>query len=143
MIDAQCERGVKKVWGSTECLFSGPLYSRHRLEVLPGGYSSIHYHVQRANRFHVESGTIAVVVFRGWRYERVILTQDTCYDVPSLVPHQFQCIEGGTLFEDYWPDRGGQVREDDIVRLTVGGYAPIDELPGLIEVLLASEIGGK
>ena len=132
-----------KVWGSTECLFSCPLYSRHRLEVLPGGYSSIHYHANRANRFHVETGTIAIVVFRAWRYERVILTQDTCYDVPSLVPHQFQCVEGGIVYEEYWRDRGGEVREDDIVRLTVGGYAAIDELPDLVPRLMADQVGDE
>lgn len=132
-----------KAWGSTECLISCPLYSRHRLEVLAGGYSSIHWHAERANRFHVESGTIAVVTFHAWRYDRLVLTVDNSCDVPSLVPHQFQVIEGGVIVEEYWPDRGGAVREDDIVRLTVGGHAAIDELPDLVRRLIVEQAGGK
>lgn len=130
----------EKAWGTTECLISGPLYSRHRLAVKTGGYSSVHYHVDRANRFIVESGSIAVAVFYAWRVERHVLTVDNTLDVSSLVPHQFQVLEDGIVVEEYWPDRGGSVREDDIVRLCKGGSDCPSEIEGLAEWLIWNEV---
>ena len=112
-----------KVWGRTRCTVESPVFLRHELEVEKGGYCSVHYHNSRANRFHVLSGQVAVVQFFGWTTKRTILGADartlenTCY-VSSRVPHMFQVIESGKVIEDYWPDRGGNASNDDIVRLT-------------------------
>lgn len=111
----------EKVWGRTRTTHRSPLYSRHELEVEEGGYSSVHWHAQRANRFLVVSGAIRVVELYGWQERVFELTAGNTHDVPSLVPHQFQVIESGRVIEEYWPDRGGEVLEEDIIRLTRGG----------------------
>lgn len=113
--------GETKVWGHTCCTHDSPLYSRHELKLIKGGYSSVHYHRERANRFCVVDGIVYVVTLYAWRTHSVRLTAGNIYDVPSLVPHMFQVEESGTMVEEYWPDRGGKVRCNDIERLTVGG----------------------
>jgi mannose-6-phosphate isomerase-like protein (cupin superfamily) len=90
------------------------------LNVKRGGYCSIHYHEQRANRFFVVSGMIQVIALLGPNMSSVILTDSMQYDVPSMVPHMFGVYRDGIVIEDYWPDRGGRVASEDIVRLTEG-----------------------
>lgn len=53
------------------------------------------------------------------------------YDVPSMMPHMFIVHGGGVLYEEYFPDRGGTVWRDDIVRLIEGGRLEISKLSGL------------
>lgn len=112
------ETWTTKVWGSTRCVYESSKFSGHELKVNAGGYCSVHYHEQRANRFIVDSGVIAVVEFYAWEIDRRILTKGQTADVPSLIPHQFQVIQTGVVREEYWADRGGEVRQDDIARLT-------------------------
>lgn len=85
------------------------------------GYCSWHYHQQRANAFKVLSGIIDVAVLYGPRLEVHRLSADMVLRVPSLVVHQFRVVESGVMIEEYVADRGGDVREDDIVRLMEGG----------------------
>ena len=49
------------------------------------------------------------------------LTDGEIYDVPSLVVHGFAVLEDAEIVEEYWADRGGTVRRDDISRLCHGG----------------------
>jgi len=111
---------VQKCWGSTELIVDSDLFQRHMLNVKRGGYCSIHYHEQRANRFFVVSGMIQVIALLGPNMSSVILTDSMQYDVPSMVPHMFGVYRDGIVIEDYWPDRGGRVASEDIVRLTEG-----------------------
>lgn len=110
-----------KCWGRTRCLIERPHYQLHQLEV-EQGYCSIHYHRDRANRFIVESGEVLVTQFFHTKEEsqRLCVPGDW-FDIPSMVVHQFKVINPGEIFEEYFPDRGGTIRTDDIVRLTVGG----------------------
>jgi len=110
---------VEKCWGRTRCLTDTPWYQRHELFV-EQGFCSIHYHQNRANRFHVESGVIEVHEFFWKRTQVIRLSADMTFDVPSLVVHQFRVIQYGRIFEEYYPDRGGQIRTDDIIRLHEG-----------------------
>lgn len=127
---------VRKVWGRTKELVDSPFYSRHELEVVAGGYCSLHYHRERANRFRVVSGMIEIVEMFGPFVCRRKLGPENTYDVPSLVPHMFIVHKDGILYEEYFPDRGGTVRRDDIVRLVEGGQLDISQLGGLPECLL-------
>ncbi len=80
----------------------------------------------------VVSGTIEIVEFYATRLVRTLLGPENTYDVPSLVPHMFVVHKNGTLFEEYYSDRGGPVCRDDIVRLIEGGakdVALLNELP--------------
>lgn len=110
-----------KAWGRTRRLIGSELFERHELEVNRGGFCSVHWHAERANRFIVLTGEIHVFAFYGWHVERHELGPDNILDIPSLVPHIFQVISDGRVLEDYWPDRGGRVRSDDIHRLVSGG----------------------
>jgi hypothetical protein len=121
-----------KDWGRTREVISSPFYSRHELEVLAGGFCSIHYHRERANRFLIMEGVIEIVEFFGPRYARHQLGPDNTYDVPSLVPHMFIVHRTGTMIEEYYPDRGGKVIISDIVRLVEGGITEdLNELADL------------
>lgn len=124
-----------KVWGRTRELVDSPFYSRHELEVRAGSYCSLHFHRSRANRFVVVSGAIEIVEMFALHTVRTLLGPENTYDVPSLVPHMFVVHRDGVLFEEYYPDRGGQVRRDDIVRLVEGGVRDVGllhELPSCI-----------
>lgn len=117
---------VEKVWGSTKCIYQSEFASEHHLNVKAGGYCSFHYHRERANRFIVQSGCIRVVCAYGWDLHFVLIGPDNVFDVPSLVPHQFQVLKSGQVIEQYWADRGGKVEESDIERLTTGNMAESD-----------------
>lgn len=129
---------VTKVWGRTKELVDSPFYSQHELEVVAGGYCSLHYHLDRANRFRVVSGLIEIVEMFGPVVSRRKLGPENTYDVPSLVPHMFIVLKDGVVFEEYYPDRGGEVRRDDIVRLIEGGKLDQARLGELPECLIPS-----
>ena len=118
MIHAQWED--KPAWGKTRADVISAKYSHHTLRTIAGGCSSVHWHKNRLNRFVVVSGRIAVVELYGWETKRTVLDTGASLEVPSLVPHQFQSLVNSQVIEEYWPDRGGNVEVDDIVRLSVG-----------------------
>lgn len=133
----------EKVWGKTREVISSEFYSKHELQVIDGGYCSIHYHLKRANRFIITSGTIEVVEFYGPHFKRHLLGPDNTYDVPSLVPHMFIVHTNGSMIEEYYPDRGGIVETSDIIRLIEGGKLDsASDINGLPDKLLAL-IGGQ
>jgi mannose-6-phosphate isomerase-like protein (cupin superfamily) len=111
-----------KTWGKTWPVIETDHYARYALIGLQGGYSSLHYHRQRANRFVVERGAILVWQIFGLQIETSQpITDGGTFEVPSLVVHGFAVLEDARLIEEYWPDRGGLVRRDDICRLCHGG----------------------
>jgi hypothetical protein len=112
-----------KVWGRTRAAFSNNLYSKHELETKAGGFCSLHYHSHRCNRFTIIAGQIEIVEFYGPSVRRQVLTDGNTFDVPSLVPHLFVSLADSSLIEEYYPDRGGVVSDDDIVRLITGGFS--------------------
>lgn len=121
----------KKVWGLTRELVHSDLYSKHELKVKAGGYCSLHYHVGKANRFHVIDATIAVIEMYGPVVKKYMLGPDNVHDVPSLVPHLFCVYKSGTVFEEYYPDRGATVSRDDITRIVEGGLLRVERLDAL------------
>jgi len=117
-----------KVWGYTKELIGTPYYSKHKLEVVGGSYCSLHYHLHRANKFIVESGRVIIIEMFGPKIIKTVLGPDNSYVVPSLVVHMFAVLESGTLYEEYYGDRGGTVANDDIIRIVEGGMLPHDEI---------------
>ena len=113
----------KKIWGRTRCVENNAFYQRHELEVVAGGFCSIHYHRRRANRFRVISGKIQVTEWMASFSNVHTMTAGKVLDVPSLVVHQFRVLESGEVIEEYWGDRVGsaEISTSDIVRLTTGG----------------------
>ncbi len=131
---------VEKVWGLTRELVDSPFYSNHELKVEAGGYCSLHYHHHRANKFEVISASIEVIEMFGPFIKRTKLGPENTYEVPSLVPHMFIVHQSGILFEQYYSDRGGAVKRDDIVRLIEGGKLNVNQLNELPECLFKDTI---
>lgn len=113
-----------KVWGRVQHIFADPHAAVSCLVIEKGYRCSVHRHIHRANLFAVQCGRIVVDTYDGDGVESVYLGPGDTYSVPSGVWHCFRVIESGSLTEVYWPDRGGEVRLDDIERRDVGG---IDE----------------
>lgn len=127
-----------KIWGKTRCLINTPYYSEHKLELEAGGVCSCHYHKHRANCFCVESGSVTIIQVFAWKIESEVLTPGMVFDVPSLVPHQFQCTSSGVMREIYYPDRGGIVSDSDIIRLSQGVKVDSEFLKSTIGVVASN-----
>lgn len=116
-----------KCWGTVLHCFHNEQASVSYLEVNAGYRCSLHYHKERANTFIVISGSILVEqshidkdAQEGGVTHKVLHRSDSL-TVPSGVPHRFTVLDSGKLIEVYFPDRGGRVMLDDIVRFDVGG----------------------
>lgn len=121
-VDFESVEWEQKTWGETFLFSSSDRHEHHLLRVERGGYSSIHYHEDRANLFIVRSGVIVVAEWRSPVDVAIhTLGADNTLEVPSRVPHAFAVLESGACEEVYWGDRGGLVRHSDIVRLCQGG----------------------
>ena len=125
-----------KCWGRVLHCFANEQASVSYLEVLDGYQCSIHYHKERANTFVVVSGII--VVEEWWdhvahtKFDGDELAIHKCEVVTTLLPghshtvpsrrtHRFKVMESGSLIEVYFPDNGGKVDIEDIIRLNEGG----------------------
>ena len=124
---------VDKCWGKTREIVDSPFYSKHELKIEAGGYCSLHFHIERANRFIIQSGLVEIIEMFGPQVRKTLLGPDNTYDVASLVPHMFAVRKSGTMIEEYFADRGGTVRRNDITRIVEGGTFKnsnlIDALP--------------
>lgn len=123
-----------KVWGETREIAHTQFYSRHELILRPNTYCSLHYHQHRANKFTIISGVVTIIEMYGPMVRKFVLdanSDNLFYDVPSLVPHMFVVNESGYMVEEYYPDRGGEVDRDDIVRIVEGGMMNSDDLDKL------------
>lgn len=117
-------------------VISTSIYSRHELKLIAGGFCSLHYHEHRANRFNLLSGVVEIVEMYGPLFCRRFLTPNNIYDVPSCVPHMFLVYKPGEMVEEYYADRGGVVRDDDIIRIFEGNFTAVDELKELPQKLV-------
>ena len=118
-----------KVWGSVLHIFASPHAAVSCLTVEAGYCCSKHYHRQRVNQFAVQEGLICVETWKelnGERTTKMILPGEV-YIVPSGMWHRFRVLESGKVVEVYWPDRGGIVKLDDIVRADVGGKDDLED----------------
>ena len=120
-----------KPWGKTQTLVDSIYYSKHELHINQGGYCSLHYHMQKANKFVLISGDVRIVELFGPEICETKLVIDKPYCVASLVPHFFAAYNDSELIEEYYPDRCGQVLHNDIIRLTDGGNCAIDNLAAI------------
>jgi len=119
----------EKCWGKTRKIVGTRHYSEHELVVMSGGYCSFHYHLNRSNIFAVpvsSSAIIRVVVAVGWSIKSRIVRAGESFEVMPMVPHQFQVLEYGVIYEEYIP-KTGIVSDSDIVRLTIGGQVDLDD----------------
>lgn len=124
---------ANKFWGETREIIHTPYYAKHELKLIKGGYCSLHYHRQRANRFIVKSGKVEIITWFGPIYQSQIIGPDNTIVVASLVAHLFFVHADSEMDEEYYPDRGGEVTRDDIVRLMEGGN--IEEGKSIIDTI--------
>jgi mannose-6-phosphate isomerase-like protein (cupin superfamily) len=110
-----------KCWGDVAHIFVSDRAAVSHLRVDRGFRCSRHYHRERANQFAVISGRIIVEEWEDNAIVETSLCAGQSYTVPSGRIHRFRVCESGELIEVYWPDDGGTVRLDDIVRLDEGG----------------------
>lgn len=120
----------EKIWGYTREVENFGTYSRHELILNANHYCSLHYHIDRSNKFIITSGSVVIFEFYGPSVKRIDLHIGDDYIVPSLVPHLFAVVESGSMVEEYYANKDKVVLSSDIVRLCCGGrYDDLEQLP--------------
>lgn len=118
-----------KVWGVTWPVITSTLYARFALETHAGGFSSLHFHRNRANRFHVIEGAIFVYEHTSRDARAQLLRKGDTFDVFPLSLHSFAVLQSGFVIEEYYaPGRPGvpPVDVSDIERLSEGGWLEVN-----------------
>lgn len=115
---------VRKVWGTTQCLLSTPLFELHRLVIHPMHRCSFHTHEHKHNAFYVINGLLFIDSALGVndRKDSVCLSGRAAYTVAPGVWHQFRTESAGCLaLEMYYLDKGGiEPLFEDIIRSDMG-----------------------
>ncbi len=103
-----------KVWGMTSEVFSHSGVSVHRISVNKGGACSKHRHDHKYNTFFVESGQLAIDVWKNDYdlIDQTILRSGERMDVKPMEFHRFVAEEDTIAYEIYWT----HLDEDDITR---------------------------
>lgn len=116
-----------KAWGRTRQLIDSPDLHVSLIEVESGGYCSRHLHSTKHNIFAVLSGCLQVTVFEPFPDNhipletRALSQQDQPFVVAPNTVHQFLGNERTFAAEAYFARVPGRLRDDDIVRYSVGG----------------------
>lgn len=112
-----------KVWGITEPLVESPLFSMHRLTILPNARCSKHSHKYKWNGFYVESGTLIIEVEKAdypLTDKTVLGPREFCQVRPGEV-HWFRTEDGPVeAVEMYYLEP----LSEDIVRKDCGSVKP-------------------
>lgn len=112
---------TKKAWGKTQQLFNNSSTEVHRIEVVRGGYCSIHEHTAKLNLFFVEFGELRVTTF-GRNLQPIqchTIRPGKSFTVASGTLHQFEATEPTVAYEIYSVDRS--IDPEDIIRHSQGG----------------------
>jgi len=107
-----------KVWGKTELLEANGVLEFHRIEAKSGGVCSKHKHKYKWNGFFVESGSLAIRVWKN-NYDLIDETIIKAGEYTKVAPgeyHQFEALEDTIAFELYW----AEFNHNDIKRRTSG-----------------------
>jgi len=108
-----------KVWGETRDIFEKSDVSLKHISCKEGFKCSVHKHESKFNQFYVLSGWIFINVWKN-DYDLIDYTELGPGDITIVKPgefHDFEALEDSEVLEIYWVE----LREDDIVRNTVGG----------------------
>jgi mannose-6-phosphate isomerase-like protein (cupin superfamily) len=112
----------QKSWGEKHNLFHSLYVVIDRLYIKQGGFSSLHSHKFKFNRFFVESGRLLIRMQsrNGHDFNRFIIGPNEKYKVFDICPgkvHQFQALEETIAIEIVYV----RALEKDIYRITEGG----------------------
>jgi mannose-6-phosphate isomerase-like protein (cupin superfamily) len=114
---------VAKAWGTTRRVHLDQGSEVWHASIVMGGHSSVHRHETKANKFVVQVGKLAVIVFEDDRRtvrHTIELTAGMATTIEAGVWHQFLAHVPVELIEIYWTDLG----RSDIERETEGGVSP-------------------
>jgi len=109
-----------KSWGATQLIFATPNVEVHRIEIVPGGYCSEHFHKAKVNRFYVESGRLDILVWHGTEPDVTHLAAGQMTDVAPGLWHMFKARSAVVAWEIYWAESIAS----DIERRGIGGVEP-------------------
>lgn len=112
----------EKVWGTKHRIFMNDYCIVDRLYIKKGGFSSLHYHMNKWNRFFVEKGILQLNIEGKGNYKVGPGETYKIFDLRPGIPHQFRALESVICTEIcYCEDLNHKVHDEDIIRLTVGG----------------------
>ena len=119
---AGCEQ---KPWGRRKLLLHTSAVHVDELEILPGGFSSIHSHQHKFNLIFVLEGELSITVFDDPEsLPKAIhwLQSSQSHVIAPLVWHQFCASTSVRAMEVCWASKSGvAVTDDDIIRRTLNG----------------------
>lgn len=111
----------EKIWGYKHRLYIDSYAIVDRLFIKKGGYSSLHYHKEKYNRFYVESGSLLIYIQGSGEF---LVGREEIYkvfDVDCGKIHQFRALTDVVCFEFCYNRNFSSVNDCDITRLTEGG----------------------
>lgn len=106
----------EKAWGRVRTLCSTADCLVDYLEVIPGGFSSQHRHIEQSNRFLLVSGS--VVIHNLTTGKAFDLVEGETVSIPPRHWHRFFSPSGCKLVETYFQAERPRSVEDDIERRT-------------------------
>lgn len=110
----------QKPWGWTACLYASPQLELWTAHVLAGGYSSLHWHDAKINRIASRTAVLRCVE-NGCQ---IWIQPGQFHDFLAGVPHRFEVVESGLIWETYFAVPGGVCNPQDIVRSDTNGWRP-------------------
>lgn len=114
---------TRKVWGTSHRLLLNDFCQMEKIEVVPGGYSSIHLHQRKHNLFCVQSGVLTVEVYKNQATRPADsrdLKDGDSWSIGPNTRHRFHAKSSTVAYELYWSSEG-TVDPDDIVRYSENG----------------------
>lgn len=97
---------IKKGWGGEVIFASNDLYCGKLLKFETGKKFSMHFHAKKDETWYVLSGRFVVRWIKtedASRSEKILSVGDVWHN-PPLMPHQLECLEGGSIIEVSTPD---------------------------------------
>jgi mannose-6-phosphate isomerase-like protein (cupin superfamily) len=121
---------MKKTWGRCRTLFRDCHVEIVEAEIVAGGYSSNHKHLDKDNAFHVIEGELEIQLYPATlKPQKFVLlpkvhpVEMSVLTIPPHVPHKFTALQATRLIEIYRACHGVPLRagDGDIVRFSEGG----------------------
>ena len=113
---------MDKAWGKSELIYANHIVEIQRITVLPGGYSSLHYHKNKSNIFSIVQGSLDVYQTTPDKKYELSLDGLKCCEIVPGTNHRFYSKNGAEAFEIYLIKNGSELLNlNDIIRLTIGG----------------------
>lgn len=100
------EGHVEKAWGNEFIFETNEYYCGKLLNFDSGSKFSMHFHAEKDESWYVLSGTFVVRwmdTTNAKTFEKILEVGDKWRNLP-LVPHQLECLVGGTIIEVSTPD---------------------------------------